>query len=307
MNRQENAMTQLRQAIERKIGHTLKTPKDFDQLEEIIFQKVHEPVSASTLRRFWGYQHDAAVAPRISTLDILSRFVGYDSWDDFLSKTESAEETAGNEQSSPATADSVSTSPSSKGKAGRFLLLALAALIAVTLFFLPSLQRGRSGGTSSSPDSTRILRLGQKFSCYDDYMKLFGLKSDEYHTYFVPLPEYPFIRLWAPHYKHPVWHNEGDSAKFLPTITVYWRPDDVPTDSASLAAVATINKERYIRAVRDHEILLAFMKNLVDTNYVFIGAYRLSATLSDTTRTVYRRVAEEIDLDHLEILERFRL
>ena len=112
MNLQENAMTQLRQAIERKIGHTLKTPKDFDQLEEIIFQKVHEPVSASTLRRFWGYQHDAAVAPRISTLDILSRFVGYDSWDDFLSKTESAEETAGTEQSSPATADSVSTSPS---------------------------------------------------------------------------------------------------------------------------------------------------------------------------------------------------
>lgn len=81
----EQRIAQLREAIERKIGRTMQTPKNFDFLSEQIYGQLHETVSASTLKRLWGYLPGRT--PRLSSLDILSRFVGYKGWEDWTSPT----------------------------------------------------------------------------------------------------------------------------------------------------------------------------------------------------------------------------
>lgn len=62
--------------IERSVGRAMKTPRDFDWLAETIYERTHEQVSASTLKRLWGYL-DSDIKPRAFTLDVLSRFLGY--------------------------------------------------------------------------------------------------------------------------------------------------------------------------------------------------------------------------------------
>ena len=66
------------------------------------------------------------------------------------------------------------------------------------------------------------------------------------------------------------------------------------------------NIAQYWLYLRINEIRLAFVKNLVDTGYVFTGAYRMSLEHSDTTHILWERVADEVDLNHLEYLENLR-
>lgn len=149
-----------------------------------------------------------------------------------------------------------------------------------------------------------ILRLGTKFSSYEAYLRPFGLEPDKYLPYYTQHPEYPHIYFWGPEYHHPVWHNDGDSAAMMPTITTTYHPDDYPTDSASLPQLAIRNKERYLDFMANRPVLITFMKDLVDTSYVFLGVYVLSSR-SDTTYQVWERMADDIDINHLERLERY--
>lgn len=68
--------------IETTVGRKIKTPKDFDFLSKIIYVRLHILISTTTLKRLWGYLKDGTQT-RISSLDILSQFVGYKDWDDF--------------------------------------------------------------------------------------------------------------------------------------------------------------------------------------------------------------------------------
>ncbi|MGN0232050.1 MAG: hypothetical protein ACI4A8_07560 [Muribaculaceae bacterium] len=62
--------------IETAIHHQLTTPKDFDTLREMVFARLHILISATTLKRIWGYLADG-VTPRRGTLDILAQYLGY--------------------------------------------------------------------------------------------------------------------------------------------------------------------------------------------------------------------------------------
>ena len=68
--------------VEAAIGRKLATPKDFDLLRNQIFSRLHIFISATTLKRIWGYLPDD-VSPRRSTLDILARYLGYIDYDTF--------------------------------------------------------------------------------------------------------------------------------------------------------------------------------------------------------------------------------
>ncbi|MBR4387886.1 MAG: hypothetical protein IKT00_01755, partial [Prevotella sp.] len=295
MEAQESATIQLRKEVERVLGRTLKTPKDFNALSQSVFEKTHEQVSASTLKRFWGYQHDAGNEPRKSTLDILARFVDYPDFTTFCDNLPK-------EYSAPLPAEKSAGKGMKLKKVGMGLLILLALVIFITFAF-PSL-RGKGWGRGSEP--IPVLHQGQTFATYDDYLSLFGLKSDVDHDFFIRLPGYEFTVLWAPRYQHPDYHNEGDSSQMMPTVTEYYHPADYPTDTASMAELAKVNKERYITAIRNDEIRLIFMKNLVDTSFVFLGVYRVSSTLSDTARVVWRRVTTDFDPNHLEVLKSYR-
>lgn len=73
---------QLRTDIETALKKKLQTPKDFEYLRERIYARLHILVSRTTLMRLWGYV-DEEVTPRKGTLDILSRFLGYQDWESY--------------------------------------------------------------------------------------------------------------------------------------------------------------------------------------------------------------------------------
>lgn len=79
--------------IERMAGKSMKTPRDFDQLAGLIFERMHERISASTLKRLWGYL-DNDIQPRQFTMDVLARFVGYADYAAFERQSGEAESNA---------------------------------------------------------------------------------------------------------------------------------------------------------------------------------------------------------------------
>ena len=72
----------MRREIETAVNRRLATPKDFDALREMIFSRLHILVSATTLKRIWGYIDDN-VSTRRGTLDILARYLGYADFEAF--------------------------------------------------------------------------------------------------------------------------------------------------------------------------------------------------------------------------------
>lgn len=68
--------------IELFVDRKMKTPKDFKILSDIILSRSHLYVSPTTLKRMWGYLNETT-SIRTSTLDILSKFLGYTEWTDF--------------------------------------------------------------------------------------------------------------------------------------------------------------------------------------------------------------------------------
>lgn len=66
----------LRSEVEGAFGRTPCTASDFCELSERIFERTHERISPTTLKRLWGYVNEN-VRPRLFTLNMLSRFVGY--------------------------------------------------------------------------------------------------------------------------------------------------------------------------------------------------------------------------------------
>ena len=65
----------LRTEVERTYGRALSTTTAFESLSVVIEHDTGELVSASTLKRLWGYV-SLAPTPRLSTLDVLSRYIG---------------------------------------------------------------------------------------------------------------------------------------------------------------------------------------------------------------------------------------
>ena len=75
---------ELRLRIETSIKRKIQTPADFDFLRGIIWERTHEQISTSTLKRLWGYV-DGIDNARNSTLNVLSKALGYENWDALLS------------------------------------------------------------------------------------------------------------------------------------------------------------------------------------------------------------------------------
>ena len=77
-------ITLLRQLVEESAGHAVATSNDFIFLSGEIQGRLKETLSASTLKRLWGYV-DGYASVRTSTLDILARFNGFPDWETFVS------------------------------------------------------------------------------------------------------------------------------------------------------------------------------------------------------------------------------
>ena len=67
---------ELKSLVEKRFGRRLCTTNDFERLSALLLTEIKTPVSTSTLKRIWQYVNDEH-APRMSTLDILARYVGH--------------------------------------------------------------------------------------------------------------------------------------------------------------------------------------------------------------------------------------
>lgn len=79
--------------IEKKLGREIRYPLDCEALSLDIATKCGGQVSASTLKRFFGFVK--GTEPRTYTLDMIAKYIGYKNWDEYLDsltdKTESSE------------------------------------------------------------------------------------------------------------------------------------------------------------------------------------------------------------------------
>lgn len=80
-----DAIFLLKEAVETKMGFSLKAPTNFDALITCVRNSTNETLSMSTIKRLWGYVNQSS-SPRLSTLSILSRFLGFRDFDDFCAK-----------------------------------------------------------------------------------------------------------------------------------------------------------------------------------------------------------------------------
>lgn len=76
--------------VESRFGNVAKAT-DFDDLSVDIESATSELLSASTLKRLWGYVNYMS-SPRTYTLDVLSRYVGFQNFDSFCSQIHQSEE-----------------------------------------------------------------------------------------------------------------------------------------------------------------------------------------------------------------------
>ena len=81
-NEKSSLIESLKEATENIIGFKMHTPRDFDFLAKSIFNETRDQLSPTTLKRLWGYlQEKEQQTARLSTLNILSRYIGYPDWD----------------------------------------------------------------------------------------------------------------------------------------------------------------------------------------------------------------------------------
>lgn len=303
-------LTRLRLEIEAEVGRQMKTPKDFEYLSALIFERQHEALSTSTLMRLWGYVKTSSL-PRPTTLKVLVQFLGYQDWSSFEATTVSNRIVPSDspEDNASLTVPASSTVPESDGAEAAvqsavpsslgfrrlrpyLLQLCIVLLIGGSLAFMWIKSRPQS--------APFVLTVGQHFDTYADYLSLFGLKADD-HPWDQILEAYPHIKVWGPTYRHPEWHNLGDSASMMPTITEWWEPAD--TDSVSAEEIRIRNAYKFSEFSRVGEVRVTFMKNLVDSGFVFLGVYRLDRNSSDESRFVWERILEKCDLSRLDYLE----
>jgi hypothetical protein len=76
------------QHIEKKFGKEIRYPSDCDSLSEDIFISTKQKISVSTLKRLLGFV-SGVQEPRLYTLDVLAKYLGYNNWDFYLEEIKS--------------------------------------------------------------------------------------------------------------------------------------------------------------------------------------------------------------------------
>lgn len=84
----------LKNNIELKLGRKIRKRGDCQYLSDRISEELDETLSYNTIRRVFGVESDCNIKPRNSTLNILSKFIGYKSFENFFKETDWTQEWA---------------------------------------------------------------------------------------------------------------------------------------------------------------------------------------------------------------------
>ena len=189
---EKQAKARLLEIVEARIGRKMQTPKDFEYLSEQIFDSLHQHISPTTLKRLWGYLSEPS-EPRMSTLNLLSRFVGYDSWDAFCKQ--------GDEDMPAAPAP---VQPSKREGRGKMMVVAWVVLVLALLACTYYLTRHAGQPTNQPTNERYVLKLGQRFDSPQDYLKYFGI-TDTDTIWGRPVPHHDRMFVWTPEYHNRIW------------------------------------------------------------------------------------------------------
>ncbi len=85
-----NVIVELKQEVEKVFGQKIQKRKQCEELAEDLYAKTGIFISYNTFRRLFGIieYHQ----PRISTLDVLSKYIGFSSYRDFMNRFHSVDE-----------------------------------------------------------------------------------------------------------------------------------------------------------------------------------------------------------------------
>lgn len=91
----DNILEVLLHSIEKLVKIKPRSPREFNQIREFIYKSTGRTIGITTLKRLWGYDKGEH-KPYLSTLDILSRVLGYTNFINFCDsvkdkKTKSSE------------------------------------------------------------------------------------------------------------------------------------------------------------------------------------------------------------------------
>lgn len=75
-------IAELLSAVATKYAKGLQTTTDFEEFSLHLSRQLDESISASTLKRLWGYVNDKH-KPRTHTLNLLSKYVDFDNFSDY--------------------------------------------------------------------------------------------------------------------------------------------------------------------------------------------------------------------------------
>lgn len=85
----------LQEDLETLAGRKMLTRRDFDQLADLILLRTGETISATTLRRLWGYQEtDGERTTSMHTLNQLSRAVCGKDWQEYSTQKDTDKQQA---------------------------------------------------------------------------------------------------------------------------------------------------------------------------------------------------------------------
>lgn len=86
MDKEREQIERLKKEVVRVFGRSLDSPTEFESLAEEIHEKTADRISASTLKRVFGYLRSGS-APSKNTLAVLARYCGYDGWQDWCGRS----------------------------------------------------------------------------------------------------------------------------------------------------------------------------------------------------------------------------
>jgi hypothetical protein len=82
----------IKDKIHAKFGQTVRYPKDCNGLAEHISAICKTKISASTIKRLYGFVKGSSQEPRIYTLDIISSYLGYKGWEQLVQSLDNSSE-----------------------------------------------------------------------------------------------------------------------------------------------------------------------------------------------------------------------
>ncbi len=83
----------IKEMLEKRAGYEIRYPSDCERLVYEIADATRQHIGVTTLKRLFGFVKGTS-APRLSTLDILARFLGYRNYDHLLLSLDPDKETA---------------------------------------------------------------------------------------------------------------------------------------------------------------------------------------------------------------------